>query len=196
MPAPKRRRWFSLSLRTVLIGMTVLSVGFWWFLHYRREKVAERGRIEAKYDAFEFGESLLGWELPAAPAADSSDPWKWLRFLATPEVRRVDLSTNDPNTEEFLSLVRQASVVRVNREHWMGDVTRCLSSNTRELDVWGGFLQSQDLTDLSAAPYLRKLHCEPPLSAAGVRAVLSHRALEDVSLPGTGMPGDVSSHRP
>jgi hypothetical protein len=33
MPAPKRRRWFSLSLRTLLIGMTLISVGFAWFLH-------------------------------------------------------------------------------------------------------------------------------------------------------------------
>jgi len=30
MPAPKRRRWLSLSLRTVMIGMTVVSVGFGW----------------------------------------------------------------------------------------------------------------------------------------------------------------------
>ena len=44
MPAPNRRRWFSLSLRTVLIGMTVISVGFAWFLHHRREKIAERER--------------------------------------------------------------------------------------------------------------------------------------------------------
>jgi hypothetical protein len=33
MPAPKRRRWFSLSLRTLLIGMTLISVGFASFLH-------------------------------------------------------------------------------------------------------------------------------------------------------------------
>jgi hypothetical protein len=32
MPAPKRRRWFSLSLRTVLIGVTVISVGVGWLL--------------------------------------------------------------------------------------------------------------------------------------------------------------------
>ena len=41
MSGPKRRRWFSLSLRTLLIGMTLLSVLFAWFLHHRREKVAE-----------------------------------------------------------------------------------------------------------------------------------------------------------
>jgi hypothetical protein len=36
MPAPKRRRWFALSLRTVMIGITLISGLFGWLLHYRR----------------------------------------------------------------------------------------------------------------------------------------------------------------
>lgn len=42
MSAAKRRRWFSLSLRTV---MTLISVGFGWFLYQRREKIAEKERL-------------------------------------------------------------------------------------------------------------------------------------------------------
>lgn len=177
MPAPERRRWFSLSLRTVMIGMTVISVGFSWFLHHRQLKIAEPERIERKYDAFGFGDSFFGWEVP--------ESWSWLRPLSVPEIRRASLSTRHPNTEEFLEFVRRASSVRVNREHWMGDLTRCFSSRTRELHIWGDFVQAQDLTDLSAAPRLLKLQCEPPLSAAAVRAILSHATLEDVSLPAT-----------
>jgi hypothetical protein len=33
MPAPKRRRWFSLSLRTLLIGVTLIRVLFSVGLH-------------------------------------------------------------------------------------------------------------------------------------------------------------------
>jgi hypothetical protein len=151
MPIPKRRRWFSRSLRTLLIGMTVISVGLAWFLHHRREKIAERERIEKRYDAFDFGGSFFGWELPEA--------WTWLVPLSVPEIRRANLSTEHPNTEEFLEFVRRASIVPVNREHWLGDLTRCFSSRTRELLVRGDFVQSQDLTDLSAAPRLHKLRC-------------------------------------
>lgn len=31
MASPKRRRWYSLSLRTLLVGMILLSVVFAWF---------------------------------------------------------------------------------------------------------------------------------------------------------------------
>jgi hypothetical protein len=41
MPTLKRRRWFSLSLRTVMMGMTLISVGFAWFLHHRWGKFVE-----------------------------------------------------------------------------------------------------------------------------------------------------------
>src|SRR5258708_88865 len=97
MPAPKRRRWFSLSLRTLLIGVTVISVLFGWFLHHRGVKIAEKERLEAQFlDSgvhVAFEDDLLGWTVPARQRLDGcgvgepidlDEPlvWSWLRTIS------------------------------------------------------------------------------------------------------------------
>jgi hypothetical protein len=79
----QRRSRFSISLRTLLIGVALVSALFAWQFHYRGQKVKERDRIRTLMSSFElhvnFRYVILGWEVP------ENLSWLWVIALPEPE---------------------------------------------------------------------------------------------------------------
>ena len=185
MPAPKRRRWFSLSLRSVMIGMTLISVGFAWFLHHRRQKIAEKERLYDEYHAIDFGfeDVILGWEIPYHDSG--YDRWWWLRAISAPQVTRVefhfDMGVDETPVNDILPLARGAKDIWLDQHpQFPGLLEKIVSANTRELVVTNEG-PAEDFEALALAPNLRELHCiDLNLSESALALVLAHPTLEVV----------------
>jgi hypothetical protein len=197
MPVPKRRRWFSLSLRTVLIGMTVVSVGFAWFLHHRREKIAEKERLEREFSdsvGLHFSDTFFGWDLPprrfsrtggAGSPLGMVDQWDWLRPMSVPVLRQVGVNLFAPIPKGLPELARHVPSIHIgveiagyrSEQKFDEALALLLSENTQELGILG---EADDLTPLSQAPQLKRLECTR-LTAASFATVLDHPRLEQVS---------------
>jgi hypothetical protein len=206
MSAPKRRRWFSLSLRTLLIGITLVSVLFAWFLYHRRVKTAERDQLLKEYHSaisrgrfggvgfgpavqLEFRDTLFGWELPhprysldysgSTWAYKQVDDSAWLRPLATPELNRIYISSDaqPASWDDLTALARRTPEVYLG-----GRDERARELLPRLLSHRTRNLSIEiPIDDLSAAPNLRELVCNI-YSAGELGAVLSKESLEKMCL--------------
>jgi Leucine-rich repeat (LRR) protein len=182
MPARKRRRWFSLSLRTLLIGMTLVSVGFAWFLHHRRAKIAERERLSRKLrspNSAYFVDSILGWDLPYGDA--ENDKWYWLRLAAIPRIHSMSLSIG-PSTvpsDDVLAAAQKAHEVELYQHQYSPQLlAKVLSTNTTDLSLTGNGLADQ-IVEISRAPNLQNLTYNGLIhNLKPVAAILDHQHLQ------------------
>jgi hypothetical protein len=184
MPAPKPRRWFSLSLRTVMIGMTVVSVGFAWFLHHRREKTAEKERLKREFAgpgvSLGFCDHLFGWELSEDPFGD--DSWWWLRPATVPKLIQIDLDTRYRLPSGVESIAREVPSVQV--QMGLGRLLaplHVLSAKTRSLHI-NGDSAFDEVICLAEAPNLQTFEGYAPCNANTLRDVFRHPHLEVVRL--------------
>lgn len=182
MPTPKRRRWFSLSLRTVLIGMTLISMGFAWFLHYRREKIAERDRLLKKLrspSSAYFVDSILGWDLPYEDP--ENDEWYALRLMAIPRVHGIKLSVGSSALpgDDVLAMAREAREVELRQDRYSPKLlANVLSTNTTDLSLTGNGLADQ-IVDIHYAPNLESVAYHGVIHNLNpVAAILDHPHLK------------------
>jgi hypothetical protein len=197
MPIPKRRRWFSLSLRTLLIGMTLISGLFGWFLHHRREKIAERNRLLKKYPPYRgvlgieeepvhliFADHFFGYELP--DERYSAKAWQWLRPLSVPFLDGIFIEFNDGNpiSEEVAELSRRSSYLDLNGSEPVppGTLERLLSRRTRDLNI-DVQVADHELDAIGQAPNLRSFDSYfQPLKAESLQALFAHRGLNELEV--------------
>lgn len=104
MTPSNQPRWYSLSLRTLLIAVTLLGVVF-ARIPSRQLAIAKRDRLQklqvsTSYAySVEFSNSIAGWDLPEPTYTNlkgggqrkQNDVW-WLRPLSAPVLRSLDLS--------------------------------------------------------------------------------------------------------
>jgi hypothetical protein len=180
MAAPKRRRWYSLSLRTLMIGMTLASVWFWWYFHHRGGSVAEKERLQKLYGTLsgavgnerpavelEFHDILFAWELPN-PKPRAPDPWWWLRPVTAPRLHGVDLYIGRvrPLTDEAVELARSVPCLRVRSSNMPPNaLQRLITAKTRELYLYPE-VQAEKLAVITHAPQLRVLSLKCPSNVA------------------------------
>jgi hypothetical protein len=180
MPSSKRRRWHSLSLRTLMMGMTLASVWFWWYFHHRGSRVAEKARLQKLYGTLsgsvgserpavelEFHDVLFAWELPN-PEPRAGDPWWWLRPVTAPRLHSVDLyiGPGRPLTDEAVELARSVPCLRVRSSRLPPDVLeRLLTPRTEELFLYPE-VRADKLAVIGQASHLRVLSLRCPSDAA------------------------------
>lgn len=179
MAAVKRRRWYSLSLRTLMIGMTLASVWFWWYFHHRGGSVAEKARLQKLYGSLsgrvgsdrpavelEFHDILFAWELPN-PKPRMADPWWWLRPVTAPRLHSVDLyiGPGRPLTDEAVELARSVPCLRIRSSGLRSDVLeRLLTPRTEELYLYPE-VSAEKLAVITQSPRLRVLSLRCPSNA-------------------------------
>lgn len=210
MPAPQRRRWFSLSLRTLLVAITLLSVVFGWFLHHRRVKLEERQILTSRYASVggvEFRDEVLGWQLPEKPVdwicglggestAEERDAWRWLRFLSTPQLDSVRFAHDTaPLPPDFCQTAARARLVQIILRRLSPDeLGSCLSGSTEHFHYYQGEAEyCASLPWLGRGTNLRKLLIDLSLGPAAVEQVFALPRLEDAAL--TTSPRALSSVR-
>src|SRR5436190_3689357 len=210
------RRWLSVSLRTMLIGVTMLSAVFAWFLHHRQTMVRSRERFEKILPSqvkLTFRDSLLGADLPQLgrdqrQKTSAGDRW-WLgRWAAGPRLHAVEINNWKESRlpDDFPAFVRQAREVQLHHCDFSDrELRQWFSANTESLEIVpaSGFLSTQGLTCLAAAPNLKRLRLEAYYFGRGygahcLQAILSHPALEEIEfwpdladlaeVPATGQP--------
>jgi hypothetical protein len=208
MPAPKRRRWFSLSLRTLLIGMTVLSVGFAWFLHHRNQRIAERDRLLKEYPqssslqmgrigsgptiGLEFCDTLLGWELPEPRFSwDATTPvsgggtalggWveDWAWLRPIATPKLSKIIVNsDAGPASWDDLTALARRVPWVVLNGSDDHAQALLPQLLSPATQCLSIDGR-FSDLRGAPNLRELFCDYP-TAGELETILTHQSLQDV----------------
>lgn len=110
--------------------MTLLSGVFAWFLHHRREKMAERKRLEKSNDAplvrLAFEDSLLGWDFPLGEPVDIR------------QVRPLPNSTGTQNGNGGMGVWGGYELVYDDDYWWLRP---CMCPELRSIDL--GFLRDE-----------------------------------------------------
>lgn len=157
----KKRRWFSLSLRTIFICVTLFSGGLAWFA-YRRNEIrqverlagavrASGGFADCLQVAFDRGSVDYG-QLPL-----------YTPFIH-PKLYGVYLRSDHPEalTHEFLEAARTARRLRFNGTAWDDEsFSSCLSENTLALGMLCPRVTRQGLASLERCPKLSSLDIRP-----------------------------------
>jgi hypothetical protein len=197
-----KRRWTSLSLRTLLLGVTLFSMVCAWLLHYRRGMHLARERFETTAPRgvkLTFRDSLLGLELPEGPTVKTSqsepspqDAWRFVRWFAGPRLHEVAIlnTTQLSRADGFQSLVQDSSNIRLQGCDVTDQVLRqWVSPHTAGLEIipQSGYLGTKGLTCLEQAPNLKRLRLAVYYFGQGygaqcLRSVFSHRSLEEVEV--------------
>lgn len=174
-----RRSWYSVSLRTLLIGMTLLSMLCAWQFYYRGQAVREQKRIVGMFAGTKshpgFRYMLLGWDVPYKFA-------KLWRF-SFPELESVTLRPDGvtPLPDTFCEIARQCQKVEYEGSEGGDDayLRRCASDNLQELLIMRNGVTGECLAFVGECPNLRKIEVRfVPLTAKSLAAILNHPRIE------------------
>lgn len=177
------RRWCTLSLRTMLIGITLLSVLFAWQFYYRGQKVRERDRIVAMLTGsnahVNFRYTILGWKMP--------ESYAWLWRIAFPEPESICLTTNaaTPLPAEFCEIAQHCAKVEYQGYSGGEDayLRHCLSGQTQDINVWNNGVSGECLGCVGDCPNLRTVEARyVVLTTKSMAAMLSHPRIEQLEI--------------
>lgn len=177
------RRWCTLSLRTMLVGITLLSVFFAWQFYYRGQKVRERDRIVAMLAGrnahVNFRYTILGWKVPESSA------WLWRIAFPEPESIRLTANAATPLPAELCEIAQRCAKVEYEGSSGGEDayLRRCLSSNTKELLVSRNDVSGECLAFVGDCPNLRVVEARfVTLRTKSLAALLNHPRIEQLEI--------------
>lgn len=156
-----KRRWFSLSLRTIFVGITLLSAALAWFA-YRRNEIREVERMATAVRA-SGGHADCLQVLFGNGGVDYGHFPLYTPFIR-PKLYGVMLRSDRPEdlTREFREAARTAQYLRLSGDAWNDDsFASCLSENTRSVNMWCPRVTRQGLASLELCPKLTSLDIRP-----------------------------------
>lgn len=174
-----------LSLRVLLIVVTVASLLFAWQFYYRAQAIRDSERIGKLFSATDshinFDWRLWGWSVPAE--------WERLYYIAIPEpsVGFIQPSTEQPLSEEMYDIARRCPAIEFSAhdEFLKPDdarslLRRCISERTERIRVTGNYLDRKCLSFIGDHPQLKCVESGVSLGKVSLLPLLHHPALEEL----------------
>ena len=178
-----RRRWFTVSLRTLIILVTAFSALCAWQFYYRRQALREIEEIRktlAGTDAgINFDFYLFGYEIKQTDP--NQMPLLW--HVGIPRLQTIFVRTDDhkPLLPKVAKLARRFPEVRIEGGGGCTDalLRSCVSDNTEVLTVHPSDLSADCFTFVHDCPKLKEVEATfLMLSGKSMEALLTHPTIE------------------